>query len=177
MAGNGYKFKVMEKAIYPGTFDPITNGHIDIIKRAGSVFGKIIVSITEISSKDTFFSYQERILMVKEATKNIKKVKVEGFSGLVVDFARKKGIKVIVRGLRMISDFEYEFQMALTNRNLAPEVETVFFMPQPQYSYISSRLIKEIAFLGADLKKFLPSSVLKTLKTKLSEDRCRENKR
>ncbi len=157
----------MKIAIYPGTFDPITNGHIDIIKRAASIFGEITVAVVKKSSKDTFFSYAQRMQLVTESTKNIKGVKVEGFSGLVVDFARKKKAKVIIRGLRMISDFEYEFQMALTNRNLCPQVETIFLMPHPEYSYISSRLIKEAAQLGADLKKFLPSSVLRALKNKL----------
>ncbi|MDP2924318.1 MAG: pantetheine-phosphate adenylyltransferase [Candidatus Omnitrophota bacterium] len=157
----------MEQAIYPGTFDPITNGHIDIIKRASSIFKNIIVAVVKNPSKDTFFSYEERIRMVKEAVRRIKGVKVEGFDGLVVDFAKKRKAKVIIRGLRMISDFEYEFQMALTNRSLASDVETLFLMPHPYYSYISSRLIKEAASLGADLKHFLPLSVLKALRSKM----------
>lgn len=155
----------MTRAIYPGTFDPITNGHIDIIRRAAFIFGEVLVSVVEISSKDALFSFDQRIKLVKEATAEIKGVKVEGFSGLVVDFAKKKKVKVIVRGLRMISDFEYEFQMALTNRNLAPGIETIFLMPHPEYSFISSRLIKEAACFGADLKKFLPPVVVKALKT------------
>ena len=157
----------MNIAIYPGTFDPITNGHIDIIKRASCIFDKIIVAVAEITSKDALFSYQERFDLVKKAIKGLKGVRIEGFSGLVVDFAGKKKVKIIVRGLRMISDFEYEFQMALTNRNLASEIETIFLMPHPDYSYISSRLMKETASLGADLKKFLPKDVLKALKRKL----------
>ena len=157
----------MNIAIYPGTFDPITNGHIDIIKRASCIFDKIIVAVAEITSKNALFSYQERFDLVKKAIKGLKDVKIEGFSGLVVDFAGKKKVKIIVRGLRMISDFEYEFQMALTNRNLASEIETIFLMPHPDYSYISSRLMKETASLGADLKKFLPKDVLKALKRKL----------
>jgi pantetheine-phosphate adenylyltransferase len=156
----------MKRAIYPGTFDPITNGHIDIIKRAALIFDETIISVAKYPSKDTLFSYQERLKIVKEATRRMKKVRVEGFDGLVVDFARKKKIKVIIRGLRMISDFEYEFQMALTNRNLAPEIETLFLMPHPWYSYISSRLIKEAASLGANLKQFLPDSALKALSKK-----------
>lgn len=156
----------MKAAIYPGTFDPITNGHIDIIKRAVSIFGQVTVSVVKKSSKGTFFSYSERMKLVSESTKNIEGVRVQGFGGLVVDLARKKKVKVIVRGLRMISDFEYEFQMALTNRNLSPEVETIFLMPHPEYSFISSRLIKEAASLGADLKKFLPSPVIKALRNK-----------
>jgi len=167
----------MNRAIYPGTFDPITNGHIDIIQRAASIFGEILVSVVEVSSKDALFSFDQRVKLVKQATAKIKGVKVEGFSGLVVDFVNKKKAKVIVRGLRMISDFEYEFQMALTDRNLAPELETIFLMPHPEYSFISSRLIKETACLGADLKKFLPSVVVRALKNKLNEDKSRKNKR
>jgi len=167
----------MSRAIYPGTFDPITNGHIDIIQRAASVFGEILVSVVKVSSKDALFSFDQRVKLVKQATAKIKGVKVDGFSGLVVDFANKKKAKVIVRGLRMISDFEYEFQMALTNRNLAPELETIFLMPHPEYSFISSRLIREAACLGADLKKFLPSVVVRALKNKLNEDKSRKNKR
>ncbi|MDP8289452.1 MAG: pantetheine-phosphate adenylyltransferase [Candidatus Susulua stagnicola] len=167
----------MNSAIYPGTFDPITNGHIDIVQRAVSIFGQVLVSVVEVSTKDALFSFDQRIKLVKESTANIKGVKVEGFGGLVVDFANKKKVKVIVRGLRMISDFEYEFQMALTNRNLAPEIETIFLMPHPEYSFISSRLIKEAACLGANLKKFLPSVVVKALGKKLNEDKSRKNKR
>lgn len=159
----------MNSAIYPGTFDPITNGHIDIIQRAASIFDEVLVSVVKVSSKDALFSFNERIKLVKEVTAKIKGVTVEGFGGLIVDFANKKKAKVIVRGLRMISDFEYEFQMALTNRNLAPEVETIFLMPHPEYSFISSRLIKEVACLGADLKKFLPPVVVKALRKKLKK--------
>ena len=159
----------MNRVIYPGTFDPITNGHIDIIRRATSIFSEVLISVVKVSSKDALLSFNERIELVKKVTARIKGVKVEGFSGLVVDFANKKKVKVIVRGLRMISDFEYEFQMALTNRNLAPEIETIFLMPHPEYSFISSRLIKETAYLGADLKKFLPPAVVKTLRNKLKK--------
>lgn len=157
----------MKIAIYPGTFDPITFGHIDIIKRAASIFKDITVAVVENPPKDAFFSYAERVRMVKEAVKKIKGVKVQGFDGLVVDFAKKKKAAVIIRGLRMISDFEYEFQMALTNRSLAPGIETLFLMPHPYYSYISSRLIKEAALLGADLKQFIPATVSRALRNKL----------
>ena len=161
----------MKKVVYPGTFDPITNGHIDIIKRASQIFEKVLVAVVKNPSKDTLFSYQERLALVKEAVKDVKGVKVEGFDGLVVKYARKSAANVIIRGLRMISDFEYEFQMALTNRNLAQDVETVFLMPHPEYSYISSKLIKEAGFLGADLKRFLPAVVVRALKEKIRESR------
>lgn len=161
----------MKRVIYPGTFDPITNGHIDIIRRAALIFEKVIVAVVKDPTKNALFSYKERLSLAKAATKGIKNVKVEGFSGLVVEYARKNNAKVIIRGLRMISDFEYEFQMALTNRNLAPDIETVFLMPHPQYSYVSSKLIKEAGSLGADLKEFLPAPVAKALKDKINESR------
>ncbi len=160
----------MKRAIYPGTFDPITNGHIDIIKRASCIFDSVIVAVVKNPSKDTLFSYPERLNMVSSVIRGIKGVKTEGFDGLVVDFAKKKKAKVIVRGLRMISDFEYEFQMALTNRSLSSSIETIFLMPHPFYSYISSRLIKEAASLGADLKQFLPRKVLENLKKIQKQD-------
>lgn len=160
----------MKLAIYPGTFDPITNGHIDIIKRAVFICENVMVGVVKMPQKKTLFSYSERIAMVQEATKGIAAVSVSGFDGLVVDFARKNKARVIIRGLRMISDFEYEFQMALTNRNLCPEVETIFLMPSPEYSFVSSRLIKEAAFLGADLKRFLPPQALRALIDKLQHE-------
>ncbi len=159
----------MEKVLYPGTFDPITLGHLDIIKRAASIFSQLIVAVVKAPSKPTLFSYPEREEMVKKAVRGLRNVKVVGFDGLVVEFAKRMKIKIILRGLRMTSDFEYEFQMALTNRKLAPEIETVFLMPHPQYSYISSRLIKEAAGLGADLKAFLPLVSLRALKRKINE--------
>ncbi|MDD5069688.1 MAG: pantetheine-phosphate adenylyltransferase [Candidatus Omnitrophica bacterium] len=159
----------MRRAICPGTFDPITNGHIDIIKRAAAVFDEVTVAIVKNPTKKVWFSYQERYDLVKEVLGGIGKVKVEGFDGLVVEYAKIKNVAVIVRGLRMISDFEYEFQMALTNRNLAPEIETVFLMPHPEYSFISSRLIKEAGQLNAKLHKFIPLAVVKALKTKIKQ--------
>lgn len=154
----------MNKAIYPGSFDPITYGHLDIIKRAGCIFDAVIIAVARNSSKDTLFSFDERIRLVKEATKKLKNVQVKGFNGLVVQFAKKEKVSVIIRGIRMISDFEYEFQMALTNRKLAPKIETMFLMPHPNYSYLSSRLVKEVASLGGDLREFLPPFCIKALK-------------
>lgn len=157
----------MKKVLYPGTFDPITLGHLDIITRACSIFDKVIVAVVRNPSKETLFSFEERLSMVKEATASLNSVKVHGFDGLVVEYAQKNGLNIIIRGLRMISDFEYEFQMALTNRKLASEVETIFLIPHPQYSYISSKLIKEAAFLGAHLHELLPPVSARALKEKL----------
>ncbi len=157
-----------KRAIYPGTFDPVTNGHIDLIQRAKAIFPELIVAVAENPQKNPLFSVTERVEMLKKAISGIKGVEVCVFKGLVVDFARKRQSKVLVRGLRMISDFEYEFQMALTNRKLAADIETIFLMPHESYSYISSKLLKEAAFLGADLSSFLPAFVGKKLRIKLS---------
>lgn len=156
-----------QSAIYPGTFDPVTNGHIDLIKRAQEVFSEVIVAVAANPGKKPLFEVGERVAMIKQATAGLKGVEVVDFDGLVVDFARKRKIKVLIRGLRMISDFEYEFQMALTNRKLASDVETVFLMPHESYSYLSSKLLKETASLGADLSHFVPDFVEKALKEKL----------
>ncbi|MFH0854990.1 MAG: pantetheine-phosphate adenylyltransferase [Candidatus Omnitrophota bacterium] len=154
-------------AIYPGTFDPVTNGHIDLIKRAQEVFPEIIVAVSANPQKGPLFDIKERVGMLKKATVSFKGVEVVDFDGLIVDYARKRKAKVLIRGLRMISDFEYEFQMALTNRKLSPDTETIFLMPHESYSYLSSRLLKETAALGADLSNFVPSFVERALKEKL----------
>jgi len=156
-------------AIYPGSFDPITYGHIELIKRALGIFEDVIVAVANNVEKKPIFSVKERLEMIKDAVKDLDNVTVESFDGLVVDFARKKKVSVIIRGLRMISDFEYEFQMALTNRRLASDVETIFLMPSEQYSFLSSRLLKEAAHLGADLSSFVPAEVEKALKKKLKK--------
>jgi len=155
------------KAVYPGTFDPVTHGHIDIIERASRVFDHVLVGVAHSHDKKPLFNVKERVEMMKEATKHLGNVKVEDFSGLVIDYVRKKKSMVIIRGLRMISDFEYEFQMALTNRKLAENIETIFMMTNESYSYLSSKLIKEALTLGADIKSFVPSFVVKKLKNKL----------
>jgi pantetheine-phosphate adenylyltransferase len=157
-----------KRAIYPGTFDPITYGHLDIIRRGLLLFDEIIIAVAEISKKEILFSVQERVELIKEATREFSNLKVESFKGLVVDYARAKNIRIILRGLRMISDFEYEFQMALTNRKLAPEIETIFMMTSEKYSFISSRLIKEAVSLGADVSEFVPPVVYKALVHKLN---------
>jgi pantetheine-phosphate adenylyltransferase len=158
-----------KRAIYPGSFDPVTYGHIDLIKRAQEIFSEVIVAVAHNPHKKPLFSVKERVGMLKKATNGLEGVIIEDFDGLVVAYARKKKINVIIRGLRMISDFEYEFQMALTNRKLSPDIETIFLMPQESYSYLSSKLLKEAASLGADLSFFVPDFVEKALKNKLSQ--------
>lgn len=158
-----------QKAIYPGSFDPVTYGHIDLIKRAQDVFTELIVAVAHNPHKRPLFSVQERVDMLKKATAEFKGVTVDDFDGLVIDYARKHKAHVLVRGLRMLSDFEYEFQMALTNRKLSPDIETIFLMPQESYSYLSSKLLKEAASLGADLTSFVPDFVEKALRRKLNQ--------
>jgi len=154
-------------AIYPGSFDPVTLGHIDIIKRAVCVFDKVIVAVASNSHKKMLFDINERVSLLKESTKDIDRIQVERFDGLVIEYAKSKNISVLIRGLRMISDFEYELQMALTNRRMNESIETVFLMPSEGYSFLSSTLIKEAAVLGADLSSFVPKSVEDSIKLKL----------
>jgi pantetheine-phosphate adenylyltransferase len=161
------------RAIYPGTFDPCTFGHLDIIKRAREVFPTVIVAVAHNPQKKPLFSVEERVAMLKKATKGMNGVQVTDFKGLVVKFAQRNKINVLIRGVRMLSDYEYEFQMALTNRKLAPDVETIFFMPQETFSYISSKLIKEGAVLGADLSAFVPGFIGKALKIKIGDEGSR----
>jgi len=156
-----------QRAIYPGSFDPVTYGHIDLIKRAQEIFSEVIVAVAHNPHKKPLFSVKERVRMLKVATAGMKGVEISDFNGLVVDYARKQKIKVLIRGVRMISDFEYEFQMALTNRKIAPDIETIFLMPHESYSYLSSRLLKEAASLGADLSSFVPDFIEKALNKKL----------
>jgi pantetheine-phosphate adenylyltransferase len=156
-----------QTAIYPGTFDPVTYGHIDIIKRARQIFQDIIVAVAHNPHKKPLFSVRERVAMLKKATAGLDGITVMDFDGLVVDFARKQKSGVMIRGLRMFSDFEYEFQMALTNRKLSSDVETIFLMPQESLSYLSAKLLKEAASLGADVSSFVPGFVAKALEDKL----------
>lgn len=159
-----------KKAVYPGTFDPITYGHLDLIKRAVKIFDEVIVAVAHSKSKNPLFSVNERIQMIKEAVGDIKKVVVDDFDSLIVDYTKKAKARVVLRGLRMISDFEYEFQMALTNRQLNHEIETIFMMPNESYSYLSSKLIKEAASLGANLEKFVPEKIAFALRKKLFKE-------
>ncbi|MBN3037818.1 MAG: pantetheine-phosphate adenylyltransferase [Candidatus Omnitrophica bacterium] len=158
-------------AIYPGTFDPVTYGHIDLIKRATKIFEHVVVAVAARPQKDTLFSAKERVSLLKAATKSISRVSVETFEGLLVDYVKRKKSCVMIRGLRMISDFEYEFQMALTNRRLSPDIETIYMMTNESYCYLSSKLIKEAALLGADLKNFVPDFVENRLKRRLGRQK------
>jgi len=152
--------------IYPGTFDPLTLGHLDVVERAAKLFGSVIIGAAESTTKNTILTAEERVALIEESVKHIPNCSVEIFSGLLVDFARQKNAEVIIRGLRAISDFEYEFQMALTNRKIAGNIETVFLMPGEKYSYISSTLVREIAKYGGDISEFVPAPAVKIIKSK-----------
>ena len=157
----------MKIAIYPGTFDPVTNGHLDVIDRASSLFDKVIVAVLDKSNnKKTLFSVEERTSLVKESISDFSNVEVSVFSGLLVDYAKSNNAVAIIRGLRAISDFEYEFQMALMNRNLEDKIRTVFLMPHQKYIHISSSLVKEVAELKGDVSGYVPNHVNKSLKSK-----------
>ena len=164
----------MKIAVYPGTFDPVTNGHIDLIRRARAVFQQVVVGVAENPGKGTLFPVEERVEMLREATRRFAGIRVESFDGLSVSFARRQKARVILRGLRMLTDFEYEFQLALTNRRLDPHVETVFLMPSAEYSYVTSRLIKEAAGLGADVRGLVPLFVARRLKERLKNEGATE---
>jgi pantetheine-phosphate adenylyltransferase len=161
----------MTTAIYPGTFDPVTNGHLDIISRATRLFDEVIVSVAHNSAKQPLFSERERVSLIEGAVGKMKKVRVTTFSGLLVDYARKEKATAIVRGLRAVSDFEYEFQLALMNRKMNEELETVFLMPNEKYTYLSASIIREVARLGGDISSFVPPNVLKAMQKRLSERR------
>lgn len=153
-----------KKAVCPGSFDPITNGHIDIIERAAKIFDEIFIAVIENPEKNSHFDIEDRVAMVKAATKHLPKIKVESFHGLLVDYADKVGANAVIRGLRAVSDFEYEFQMALTNRKMKPDIETVFLMTDHKYSYLSSSFVKQIAKLGGKIKDLVPAAVQDKLK-------------
>lgn len=157
----------MKIAIYPGTFDPITNGHIDILERAIKLFDRVIITIARNSAKNPLFTDQERLDMIRAVVKKYKTVEVDSFDGLLVAYARQKKATAIVRGLRAISDFEFEMQMALMNRKLDDMVETVFLMPNEKYTYLNSSIVREIARLGGDVSDFVPTLVRVTLERKI----------
>ena len=156
----------MKRAIYAGSFDPVTNGHLDVLTRAAQVFDEVIVAVAQNSEKRGLFTPQERVELLRDATAGIANARVTFFHGLLVEFAKREGACAIVRGLRAVSDFEFEFQMALMNRRLEPALETFFLMPREEYSYVSSRLVKEVASLGGDVSVFVPSAVVTALKSR-----------
>lgn len=159
----------MTRAIFPGSFDPITNGHIDLIERALKMFDEVVVAVLNNSSKTPLFSIDERLEFIRETIQS-RRVEVANFEGLLVDFAKESQATVIVRGLRAVSDFEYELQMAMMNRKLAPNLETVFLMPKTVYSYLSSRMVKEVARLGGDIACLVPPAVHRALAKKFANE-------
>lgn len=152
--------------IYPGSFDPPTNGHLDLIGRAAALFDDVIVAVLKHDGKQALFSVDERIKMLREAASHLPNARIESFDGLLVDYARKQDARLILRGIRAVSDYEYELQMALMNRKLSPNIETVFMLPSEAYSYLSSRLVKEVWGLGGDIRDLVPETVERRLKQK-----------
>jgi len=157
----------MVNAVYPGTFDPITNGHIDLVKRASKMFDHVVVAVACNTGKEPLFSRDERVTMARGALSDYVNVSVVGFDNLLVDFAHSQNASVILRGLRAVSDFEYEFQLAGMNRNLSSDIETIFLTTAEQYAYLSSSLVKEVARLGGEVTKFVPKQVIAEMKKKL----------
>jgi pantetheine-phosphate adenylyltransferase len=157
----------MIKAVYPGTFDPLTRGHEDLVRRASTLFGSLILAVADSKAKRTFFTMEERVAMAREVLGDLKNVEVVGFSGLLIDFVRQHGARVVLRGLRAVSDFEYEFQLAGMNRSLYPDFETMFLTPSEQHMFISATLVREIASLGGDVSKFVHPSVQTRLSKKV----------
>lgn len=157
----------MKNAIYPGSFDPITNGHLDIIKRTARIFDKVIVSVVNNPSKNPMFTLEERVELIRYATKDIKNIQIDCFSGLLIDYVKERNINVIVKGLRAVSDFEYEFQMALMNKKLNENIETLFMTTNSKYSYLSSSLVKEVFKLGGCINGLVPEIVIEEMKKKI----------
>ena len=161
-------FFIMRRAIYPGSFDPVTNGHLDVIERARKLFDEVIVAVAHNDEKQALFSLQERLDLLQETVAKIDNVRITQFDGLLVEFAAAQKATAVIRGLRAVSDFEFEFQMALMNRKLEASVETIFLMPKEEFTYLSSRLVKEIARLGGDVSSFVPPAVAKALGKKFA---------
>jgi pantetheine-phosphate adenylyltransferase len=159
----------MRRAIYPGSFDPVTNGHFDVVERARKLFDEVIVAVAHNDEKQALFSLDQRLDLLRQTIGKIDNIRVAQFEGLLVDFARAEKAHAVIRGLRAVSDFEFEFQMALMNRKLESDLETIFLMPKEEYTYLSSRLVKEIARLGGDVSKFVPPIVAKALANKFSQ--------
>lgn len=163
-------------AIYPGSFDPLTNGHLDLIERGAKIFDELIVAILRNPEKDALFSLEERLEMIRAMTAQRENVRVDSFDGLMVDYALKVGATAVLRGIRAISDYEYELQMALMNRKLEPRLETVFMMPAETYSYLSSRLVRQVATLGGSVRGLVPELVEQKLREKLAPARPAQSK-
>jgi pantetheine-phosphate adenylyltransferase len=160
-------FAAMRAAVYPGSFDPLTNGHLDIIRRGSKLFDRFLVAVLENEGKSALFSVAERKELITRCTAGIATIEVHSFSGLLIDFMSRVNANVVVRGIRAVSDYEYELQMALMNRDLSPNVETIFMLPAVEYTYVSSRLIKEVFRLGGDVARLVPPPVLESLKARL----------
>ena len=158
----------MRSVIYPGSFDPLTNGHLDVVQRAVKLFDRVIVAVAKSESKHPLFTLEERLGLVQRSVRNMPNVEADAFDGLLIDYVEKRRAAAVVRGLRAVSDFEFEFQLALMNRKLNERIETIFMMPKDTYTFLSSRLIKEIARLGGDVGAFVPAHVQKALKSKLA---------
>jgi pantetheine-phosphate adenylyltransferase len=159
----------MKRAIYPGSFDPITNGHLDVIDRASKLFDEVVVAVAHNDEKQPLFSLEERLDLLNETVGKMNNIRVAQFDGLLVEFAAAQHASAVIRGLRAVSDFEFEFQMALMNRKLESSVETIFLMPKEEYTYLSSRLVKEIARLGGDVSKFVPQLIARALRNKFAQ--------
>ena len=166
VCGLMFDFAQMKRAIYPGSFDPVTNGHLDVIERGRKLFDEVIVAVAHNDEKQALFSLEERLHLLEQSIGKIDNVRIAQFEGLLVEFAVAQMASAVIRGLRAVSDFEFEFQMALMNRKLETAVETIFLMPKEEYTYLSSRIIKEIARLGGDVSSFVPPAVVKALGSK-----------
>jgi pantetheine-phosphate adenylyltransferase len=158
----------MLRALYPGSFDPVTNGHLDVLSRAARLFEEVIVAVAHNESKSGLFHFEERVALLSDATRHMPNVRVTSFKGLLVDFARQQKARAVIRGLRAVSDFEFEFQMALMNRSLEPDLEALFLMPSEEFTYLSSRMVKEVARLGGDVSRFVPLCVHKALQERFA---------
>ena len=166
----------MTRAVYPGSFDPVTKGHLDVIERSAALVDELIVAVLKNNAKTPLFSVEERVKMLEDVTRHIPKVRVESFSGLSVEFARQRGAKALVRGLRAVTDFEYELQMAQTNRSLQPEIDTLFFATELNYAYISSTITKEIGSYGGDISVFVPEQLVDQVYEKIASRQKKENR-
>ncbi|MEA5014648.1 MAG: pantetheine-phosphate adenylyltransferase [Candidatus Limiplasma sp.] len=157
--------------VYPGSFDPVTSGHLDLIERAAKVFPRVIVAVLNNPSKRGFFSVQERVRLLEKACRHLPKVEIDSFEGLLVDYMKKAGAGIVIRGLRAVTDFESEFLMAQVNHQISPEIETLFMMTSPQYAYISSSVVREIGGFGGEISSFVPASILEDVSTALGRAR------